>query len=174
MTRHIFDPNTGNAEHGGMGRTPPAAGQIPRSSDHDANQTPYSPTGILDFPPAANVPHVEISAEDDGRILLIDISGKLQTSDYEQFVPVLEKAIQKRGKIRILVRMNNFHGWDAGALWEDIKFDAEYFNCIERLALVGEKTWEKWMALFCKPFTTATIRYFSPEKRIEAREWLGE
>jgi len=30
--------------------------------------------------------------------------------------------------------MTGFHGWDAGALWEDIKFDIKHFGDIERLA----------------------------------------
>jgi hypothetical protein len=56
--------------------------------------------------------------------------------------------------------MHDFHGWDAGALWEDAKFDLKHFADIERLAFVGEKKWEKGMAQFCRPFTKATIRYF--------------
>ncbi len=30
------------------------------------------------------------------------------------------------------------------------------------------------MAAFCKPFTTATIRYFDHSKAAEARAWLEE
>ena len=70
--------------------------------------------------------------------------------------------------------MRDFHGWTAGALWEDIKFDVRHFRDIERLALVGEKKWEKGMAVFCKPFTTAKVRYFERAKADEARAWLQE
>ena len=70
--------------------------------------------------------------------------------------------------------MRDFHGWDAGALWEDIKWDAKHFNDIERLAIVGEKTWHKLMAGFCKPFTTARVRYFTQEQFVEAHAWLNE
>lgn len=58
------------------------------------------------------------------------------------------------------------------ALWEDVKFDVKHFNDIERLAIVGESAWEKWMAAFCKPFTTAKIRYFPAEQLAEARAWI--
>ena len=30
------------------------------------------------------------------------------------------------------------------------------------------------MAAFCKPFTTARVRYFDHTKTAEAREWLSE
>ena len=45
---------------------------------------------------------------------------------------------------------------------------------IERLALVGEKRWEAGMAVFCKPFTTAEVRYFDESKAEEAAEWIHE
>ena len=81
--------------------------------------------------------------------------------------------IKQFGKIRILVEMHDFHGWDAGALWEDLKWDASHFNHIERLAVVGDSKWHQWMASFCKPFTTAKIRYFTPDKMDEARVWVS-
>jgi hypothetical protein len=74
----------------------------------------------------------------------------------------------------MLVKMHDFHGWTAGALWEDIKFDARHFGDIERLAIIGEKTWEKAMAAFCKPFTTAKIHYFDRAAIEEARQWLAQ
>ena len=58
------------------------------------------------------------------------------------------------------------------SLWEEVKFDVKHFNDIERVAIVGETTWEKWMAMFCKPFTTAKIRYFPVEQAAEARTWI--
>ena len=100
------------------------------------------------------------------------MTGKLHKKDYQHFVPIVEQAVQKHGKVRILVQMHNFQGWDGGALWEDVKFDLKYFNDIERLAIVGETAWEKWMATFCKPFTTASIRYFPSEQAAEARAWI--
>ena len=58
-------------------------------------------------------------------------------------------------------------------LWEDIKFDLKHFNHIERLAMLGESKWEKGMAAFCKPFTTAKIRYFDSKDAAAAREWIA-
>ncbi|MGE5191002.1 MAG: STAS/SEC14 domain-containing protein [Deltaproteobacteria bacterium] len=115
---------------------------------------------------------VEFHEEGDGRILNVKASGKLTKADYERFVPETERLIRKRGKIRILFEMHDFHGWEAGALWQDIKFDLKHFNHIERLAMVGEKTWEHGMAVFCKPFTTAKIRYFDRSQAAEARAWI--
>ncbi len=74
----------------------------------------------------------------------------------------------------VTFRLTSFHGWDAGALWEDTKFAVNHFADIEKLAMVGEKRWQQGMATFCKPFTKATIRYFDHADAAEARKWLAE
>jgi hypothetical protein len=73
---------------------------------------------------------------------------------------------QDNGKV-----LGVFHGWSVGALWEDIEFEARHFRDIERLALIGDKKWEAGMAC-CKPFTTATIRYFDRAEAAQARAWV--
>lgn len=107
-----------------------------------------------------------------GKILDVKISGKLTKQNYETFVPQVERIIKESGKIRILVEMIDFHGWEVGALWEDIKFDLKHFGDIERLAIVGDTKWEAGMATFCKPFTSATIKYFDESKLADARAWI--
>ena len=117
---------------------------------------------------------VEIAELNEGKIVEVTISGKLHKDDYERFVPLFERLIGQYGKLRLLVEMHNFHGWDASALWQDIKFDLKHFKDIERLALVGESKWEKGMSVFCKPFTTAKIQYFDVSQADAARTWIGE
>jgi hypothetical protein len=115
---------------------------------------------------------VELHEDADGKILKLKISDKLTKEDYQQFVPAVERLIKKHKKIRVLCQMHDFHGWQMGALWEDIKFDVKHFADIERLALVGHSKWEAGMAVFCKPFTLAKIRYFDESKLAEAEEWI--
>jgi hypothetical protein len=115
-----------------------------------------------------------VDEEVHGRVMEVDLHGKLSREDYEKFVPESERLIQQFGKIRILVTMHDFHGWDGGALWEDLKWNAKHFNQIERLAIVGEKTWHSMMTSFCRPFTTAQVRYFTLEQADEARAWVNE
>ena len=119
-------------------------------------------------------PTTHVDEEVHGKVLEVDLHGKLTRSDYEKFVPDTERMIREHGKLRILVTMHDFHGWDAGALWEDIKWNTKHFRDIERLAVIGEKTWHKWMTGFCKPFTTAQVRYFAPEELEAARAWLND
>jgi hypothetical protein len=117
---------------------------------------------------------IELHQELDGKILNVRASGKLVKEDYGRFMPEFEKQIQQHGKIRVLFQMDDFHGWSATALWEDIKLDFKHFSDIERIAMVGDKAWQEGMSFFCKPFTTAEIRYFGHHELDRAREWVSE
>jgi hypothetical protein len=50
----------------------------------------------------------------------------------------------------------------------------KHFADIQRLAMVGDKKWERGMAAFCKPFTKAAIRYFDHAEAAKAWKWLDE
>ncbi len=118
--------------------------------------------------------NVELKQECQGKVLHVRVTEKLTREDYEHFMPAFEALVERHGKLRVLFQMDDFHGWSAGALWEDIKLDFKHFNDIERIAMVGDKAWEKGMSVFCKPFTTATIRYFDHDHLDEARQWIHE
>jgi len=117
-----------------------------------------------------------VGVEEGGpeNIVKVRAAGKLTKEDYAVFVPEIERLIQEHGKVRMLLVLADFHGWTMSALWEDTKFDVRHFNDIERLAMVGDKKWEKGMALFCRPFTTAKIRYFDVADEGEAERWIRE
>ena len=106
-------------------------------------------------------------------ILGFQLSGKLHDADYQTFVPAIDAAA-KTGKVRLLAQFHDFHGWDLHALWDDIKFSTTHCDKIERIALVGEKKWEEWMAKVCKPFTMAKIKYFDASEVDAAWAWLRE
>ncbi len=116
----------------------------------------------------------KLSEKNGGRVLEIQVSGKLTHEDYGHFVPEFERLVKEHGKIRVLFEMIDFHGWEFAALWDDIKIDAKHSAHIERLAMVGDKAWEKGMSVFCRPFTTAKIRYFDHAAITEARAWIAE
>jgi hypothetical protein len=117
---------------------------------------------------------IEILPNMPAKVLGFKMSGKLHDEDYKKFVPIVDDAIAKDDKVRILAQFHDFHGWDAHALWDDIKFSTTHCTKIERIALVGEKAWEKGMAAVCKPFTMAKIKYFDAGEIDAAKAWLAE
>ena len=117
---------------------------------------------------------IQLKEESAGTILVVHVSGKVVKADYDHFVPEFERLVRQHGKPRVLFDMTGLDGWTAGALWEDTKFAMHHFSDIDRLAVVGEKKWQEGMAMFCKPFTKATLKYFDHTDDTGARKWLAE
>jgi hypothetical protein len=115
---------------------------------------------------------VKFNDEDEGNVLAIQVSGRLTKADYVYFAPEFERLIQLNGKLRLLFDLAGFQGWEGSALWECIKFDVKHFADIERIAMIGDSRWEHGMAVFCKPFTKATVQYFTHAKIAGAWNWL--
>jgi hypothetical protein len=115
---------------------------------------------------------MQIKEENGGKIVAVQVTGKLVKADYERVVPELDRLIRQHGKVSLLFELTGFHGWDAGGLWDEIKLDLKHFADVKRFAVVGDKMWEHEMTNFCKPFTKATIRYFEQGNAPEARKWL--
>jgi hypothetical protein len=117
---------------------------------------------------------IEKLAETSGRTIGFVLSGRLHDEDYKTFVPQVEDAIKQAGKVRLLAWFQDFHGWDLHAGWDDMRFAVKHYNDLERIAMVGDRKWEEWMAKICKPFTRARVKYFDAPDIKRAWEWLRE
>lgn len=115
---------------------------------------------------------IQIEDIPGGKVVEVRVSGKLTLDEYKRFVPEFDRCVERKGKIRLLFEMSQLHGWQAGAAWEDLKLGFKHFADIERLAMVGEKRWQKVMSWLCRPFTTAEVRYFDRGDVLDARKWL--
>ncbi|HUZ07708.1 MAG TPA: STAS/SEC14 domain-containing protein [Candidatus Paceibacterota bacterium] len=111
---------------------------------------------------------------DRNSVCRLPFRWRLVKADYPGFVSEFERLLRQHGKLRVLFNMTSFTGWDAGAAREDIKFDLKHFADIEQPAMVGDKQWQHGLAVFFKPFTKATIRYFDHTDIAGARKWLAE
>jgi acyl-CoA synthetase (NDP forming) len=116
---------------------------------------------------------VSVLESDVPNALEIHCSGKLTKADYDEIVPKFEQHLARQGKPRVLVEMRDFEGWeDTTSLWEDLKMDTKHINDVKRLAIVGDAKWHDWLTKLTRPFTTADVEFFPPEKIDEARAWL--
>ncbi len=117
---------------------------------------------------------IEIEGHSWDNILTMHLSGKLTKDDYDRFVPEIESMIKAHDKVSILVVLDDFHGWTTAAAWEDAKFGLRHYSDVERMAMVGDKRWEKGMALLLKPFTKAKVKYFDISEIAAAKAWITE
>ncbi len=100
--------------------------------------------------------------------------GQLDDKDYNRIIPLLKEKVDTYGKIRWYFEMKDFKGWTLSAMWEDLKFDIKNRNNLERIAMVGDKAWEKQLTQLMKPFTDAEIHFFETEDREKAKYWIRE
>lgn len=116
---------------------------------------------------------ISIGKDPSAPFVNIAASGTLVREDYRGFVAEFERLVRERGKLRILFDARELKGWDSGALWEEVKFDARHVSEIERLAMAGTKTWHHAIEAFFKPFAAPKMRYFDGGEMTQAREWLS-
>lgn len=99
-------------------------------------------------------------------------SGKLDEKDYEKLKQLLSEKIESEQNINWYFEMQDFDGWTAKALWEDVKIDIKLYDNYKKIAMVGDEKWEKWMSKLMKPFTSAEVKYFKLKDKKIAQEWI--
>jgi hypothetical protein len=104
----------------------------------------------------------------------LKLSGKLHDEDYRQFVPGWEIISTVEGKLRLFIQFEDFHSWDLHSAWDDLSFGLKRDLGFERIAIVGDRKWEKLVASFAKPFIQAEVKYFDESEVGAAWKWLRE
>ncbi len=117
---------------------------------------------------------IEVLPESKGNVLGIKAIGTIRPVDYDEIVPMLEDAIRKRGAVRVLFDLSQFNRETIKAWKQDFEFGREFHRRIEKAAIVGDKTWEKWLTVFVDPFYAQEARYFHTGEMGTAWKWLRE
>jgi len=115
-----------------------------------------------------------ITIEHDRDYLVCRVAGRLSRKDYQAAIPELENALAlAKRPLRLLIVLEDFHGWEIGGLWEELRFDVRHKDDFGRIAVVGDSKLEQWGTYFSKPFFGAEMRYFDWNDRGEAEAWLA-
>ena len=116
---------------------------------------------------------IEIEHSRNNNVITLRASGTLTINDYEAAVPELQHAIELSDRpLRVLLRLEDFSGWEIGALWREIEFDLKYRKDFGRIAVLGDTTLEEWGTTLSAPFTKAEMQFFPSDQESEAYEWL--
>jgi len=98
-------------------------------------------------------------------------TGKLTHADYTVMVPMMQQAIQSipNVKVNMLLDATEFEGWELEAAWDDFKFGMEYKDTFIKIAIVGTKSWQEYMAKMGDWFMHGEVKFFYDLN--EAKEW---
>ncbi len=108
-----------------------------------------------------------ILPESAGKTVGVKAVGKLTDADYETFVPQVEAILAREGKLKLLMDLTEFEGWEWQAAWDDFAFGLKHWNDIEKMAIVGDARWEELTAKIGDKLMSADVKQF-PSAEIEA------
>ena len=117
---------------------------------------------------------IEKLGESSGNVIGFKPIGDITKADYDVLVPEVESLVQQEGDIRVLMDMTGFK-WEKVEAWgADWKLGRDFHQKISKMAIVGDKTWEKWLAKVAAPFYAVEAKFFHPEETDKAWAWLRE
>ena len=110
--------------------------------------------------------------ESTGHILAFKIVVGITQKQKEQISKLFEKRIRESGRIRLLIVVEPHKRINAESLLFDLSFTLTYADKIERMAIIGNKVWEKtWIALFGL-FSHIQTQYFDRSQIKTAWKWI--
>jgi len=108
-----------------------------------------------------------------GMLLQMKVRGMLRKADYDRIIQTAKEAIVREGKVRALVMLDGFQGWERHEGWGDISFMVSHGKQIEKMAIVGDEKWrDDALAFTAKGFRPTVIEFFPASRLDEARTWL--
>ncbi len=113
--------------------------------------------------------------ESSNGVMTVRVTGELKKSELDRMQAAAVDAIKQWGKIKVLVKVENFRGWERNANWGDVSFIQDEGRNIEKMAIVGDEAWRDLTYAFTgKGFRSTVIEYFTPAERDRALAWLAE
>ncbi|MGI0115608.1 STAS/SEC14 domain-containing protein [Zooshikella sp. RANM57] len=111
---------------------------------------------------------------DENAYLSLKATGKLTHDDYEKFNPELDSALAdaKDAKIKAVIDTTELEGFEPRAMWDDLKLGLKHRNEFEKVAIYGNKNWQKTAAKIGSWFVTGEVQYF--ENKNDAIDWLNK
>ena len=119
---------------------------------------------------------IDIMQETEDRTLVVKATESLTSQDYEDvFIPQLKQLIDKFGKIRVLLYLDeNFTGWELGAAWDDAVFGISHRHDFEKVAVVSDKKWVEWVTKIGSHFMDGQVATYTPAEFQDAVAWVKQ
>ena len=110
--------------------------------------------------------------EEAGDLVHLTVRDRMTTPDQAALVYFITKAVERHRRIRLLVTLDGFDGWETDEGWADEALRIPDDRAIVRAAFVGEARWEDAIRAFVgKPFRLIPTEFFTEEA--SARAWLA-
>jgi len=117
---------------------------------------------------------LEKLSESSGSVVGYKAVGKITVDDYKQLNPAVQALVDQYDDVCLLLDLQEFAGEEVKAWLPDLKFGHRFHDKIARMAIVGDKRWEKWLTALADPFYAKDARFFHLKDSDKAWAWLRE
>ena len=106
-------------------------------------------------------------------------SGRVSQDEYRSvLLPALQQRMDSGDKVRLAIVIDNdFDRFDAGALWEDMKFGfgsgLTHLSAWERMALVADADWVRHAIALFGWLVPGEVKVFPLDQLDTAKAWLA-
>src|SRR5262249_50079786 len=109
-----------------------------------------------------------------GTPLQAKVRGMLQRAEYDRMLQLARDIIKREGKMRVLVLLDGFEGWERHRDWGDVSFAIQEGRNIEKMAIVGDEKWrDETLAFTAAGFRPRASEFLAASGLAEARRWLA-
>jgi hypothetical protein len=117
---------------------------------------------------------VEINVLADEGVIEVTVHGKLEAVDLESIASKADEVIAEEGGIKGLVlNIAEFSGWDSlHTFLEHMKIIKGHHKFVERIAAVGDASWQKLLPNLTSLFIKADVRTFNVTQIEAAQKWV--
>lgn len=117
---------------------------------------------------------IGIERVDKDFFLSLKAIGKLTHEDYQVITPMINAALDsvKEPKINALIDTTELEGWELRAAWDDFKLGLTHGSEFDKIAIYGNKNWQKISAKMGSWFISGDVEYF--DNLQAALLWLNE
>jgi hypothetical protein len=113
---------------------------------------------------------IQQMGQSEDNVLGYRVVGDVTKDDYSDLTPTVEAAIKQYGAIRLLFDLSDFK-WEKIDAWSsDLGFGKEFKGKIERMALVGDRSWGKYVTKLAAPFYAQEAEWFTDVDK--AWDWV--
>jgi len=117
---------------------------------------------------------LEKLSESSGSVAGYKVAGKVTVEDYQQLDSEVQAMVDQYDELCLLLNLQEFAGEEVRAWLPDLKFGHRFHDKISKMAIVGDKRWQRWLTALVDPFYAKDARFFHPEETDEAWTWLRE
>ncbi|MES2043557.1 MAG: STAS/SEC14 domain-containing protein [Pseudomonadota bacterium] len=107
-------------------------------------------------------------------VVELTVDGAITRADYEKVVAVLEAALARHDKLRVIETIRAVGHIDAAIWWQDVRWAFGHMNKFGRCAVVTDQGWVGSITRAVGALMPAEIRVFPLAGLDEGRAWVRE